>query len=61
MTVDKLIERLQILSNRGYGKNQVVVFEQLFTSSNPYHTTVEDIIHQKATYDQSKEVIVLLR
>ncbi|MDF2880036.1 MAG: hypothetical protein K0R54_593 [Clostridiaceae bacterium] len=61
MTVDKLIEHLQILSSRGFGNNEVVMFEQLFTSEEPYHTTVEDIKRQKATYDVSKEVIVLLR
>ena len=61
MTVDKMIEQLQALSNRGYGGNQVVIFEQMFISENPYHTTVEEIERRKATYDPAKEVIVLMR
>lgn len=61
MKVDKLIEHLQILSNRGFGSNEVVIFEQMFISDKPYHTTVEDIKRQKATYDSTKEVIVLMR
>lgn len=61
MTVNKLIEHLQILSSRGYGDNEVVIYEQMFISEEPYHTTLEDIKRQKATYDSSKEVIVLMR
>jgi hypothetical protein len=60
MELEKLIEELTILKEKGYGKHQVVMFESLF-GEKPYHTTVENLKVQKATYDKEREVIALTR
>ena len=60
MDLEKFIEELLILKAKGYGKNKVVMYENLF-GEKPYHTTIENIRIQKATFDKEKDVIVMIR
>lgn len=60
MKVKELNESLESIIKMGLGDLEVVIFEKLFRDEPPYHTTVENISHSYATWDNNKEVVVLL-
>lgn len=61
MKVNKLLEELQRLCNKGYGDSEVAIFEQMFAFEKPYHTTVENIEIAKASWDKNKDIVLLIR
>lgn len=60
MKVDNLIDELIKLKEKGFGKTEVVMMEQL-CRNEPYQTTVENLKITKADWNRNKDVLLLLR